>query len=186
MSAGGVPGAAGVVRVLDQDAERMIFDHRRWRGRPPRLGRHAETPPGRGGLATRAALAALLAAVLPDPVAVAAALLDRFGCLGAVLAASEEKLVLTPGVTDAAAALLVAAHGAAAVALAERFERDVVGNWPALEDWLRLNLGGLPAGWLVALFLDRKDGLIRAELLGEGTADRVLLHAREVACRALL
>jgi DNA repair protein RadC len=161
----------------DQGGGGVSFDLRRpWA--PPRP---VAVPEG-----ALAYLAALLAAVLPDPAAVAAALLERFGHLGAVLAASADELVLTPGVTDAAAALVVAAHAAAAFALEERIGRDPIADWPALERWLRLNLGGLPAERLLALYLDRKDGLIRHEVLGEGTVDHVPLYPREVARRALL
>lgn len=144
---------------------------------PHDLKRHAEE-----ALST---LAALLQPVLPDPLAAAAQLLHRFGSLGRVLVASERSLMSVPGLTVTAARLLSAAHAATALALREPMQRDVIASTKALNKWLRAELAHCHVERALGLFLDRKNGLIRCEVLGEGTVDHVPLYPREVAIRAL-
>src|SRR4051794_6452829 len=105
MSAERVPGEAGVIRVLGQNGGSASPDFLYWTDRPrPARGDRDQSEAVWGSLVT------LLAAALQDPREAADALLDRFGCLAAVLAASEADLLAIPGVTVAAARLLGAAQ----------------------------------------------------------------------------
>jgi len=130
-------------------------------------------------------LAALLQPVLPDPLAAASQLLHRFGSLGRVLVASERSLMSVPGLTATAARLLRTAHTAMVLALREPVQRDVIASSTALHKWLRTELAFCHVERALGLFLDKRNGLIRCELLGEGTVDHVPLYPREVAIRAL-
>lgn len=131
------------------------------------------------------ALATLLSPVLPAPLGVAAQLLHRFGSMGGVLAAGERALMEVAEMTPAAAQLIAAAHAATTLALRERVQRDVVGNFEDLAKWLRAELAFCRVERALGLFLDRQSRLIRCDLLGEGTIDHVPLYPREVALRAL-
>lgn len=124
------------------------------------------------------ALAAGLAA------ADAVALIAEFGSLPQVLAAE-----------PAALSRLAPARGAARVALlkdvARRLlvaplrKRPVLTGWDAVADYLRVALSGRSREQLLGLFLDKRNRLIRDEVLGEGTIDHVPVYPREVIRRAL-
>lgn len=131
-------------------------------------------------------LTALLAGAVDDPRKSALALLNAFGSLGAVMAADLDQLTaVMPGHSYPAAKLLVAAREACALALEERVVREVIGSWAAVEAWARLNMDGLPSERPVALYLDRKNGLIRSELTGEGAVNHLTIYPREISRRAL-
>jgi DNA repair protein RadC len=132
-----------------------------------------------------ATLAALLQPVLPDPLAAAAQLLHRFGSVGRVLVASERSLMSVPGLTATATRLLSAAHAATAFALREPVQRDVIADGTTLNKWLRAELAFCYVERALGLFLDKKNGLIRCEVLAEGSINHVPLYPREVAIRAL-
>jgi DNA repair protein RadC len=123
--------------------------------------------------------------VLPDPLGVAVALLDKFGSLGRVLVATERSLMSVPGLTATAARLLSAAHAATAFALREPVQRDVIASAKALNEWLKAKLAFCHVERALGLFLDSKNGLIRCEVLAEGSINHVPLYPREVAIRAL-
>lgn len=143
-----------------------------------------EDPLGHTGEALTT-LAALLQPVLPDPLAAASQLLHRFGSLGRVLVASERSLMSVPGLTATAARLLRTAHATTTLALREPVLRDVIANTKALNSWLRAELALCGTERVLGLFLDRRNRLIRCEVLGQGTVDHVPLYPREVVIRAL-
>ncbi|TAJ71810.1 MAG: DNA repair protein RadC [Phenylobacterium sp.] len=113
-----------------------------------------------------------------------AALFAEFGSLPEVLAA-----------TPAALARRVPAQQAARIALlkdvARRLlaaplrARPALSGWDAVADYLRTVLAGRGREQLRGLFLDRRNRLIRDEVLGEGTVDHVPVYPREIVRRAL-
>jgi DNA repair protein RadC len=144
----------------------------------------SESPESHTGEA-QSTLAALLQPVLPDPLGAAIELLDKFGSLGRVLVASERSLMSVPGLTATAARLLSAAHAATAFALREPVQRDVIARTTALHKWLRAELAFCHVERALGLFLDSRNGLIRCEVLAEGSINHVPLYPREVAIQAL-
>ena len=64
-------------------------------------------------------------------------------------------------------------------------DRDVIGSWAALTDYLGAALAPLRVEAFRVLFLDRKNRLIRDEEIGRGSVDHVPVYPREVARRAL-
>lgn len=113
----------------------------------------------------------------------AAALLGEFGSLPEVLAASAASLSrVVPG---SAPRLLLAKDLCRRVLVAPLRRRPVLGGWDALVDYLRAMLAGRTREQLRGLFLDRRNRLIRDEVLGEGTVDHVPVYPREILRRAL-
>ncbi|MGN6277686.1 MAG: JAB domain-containing protein [Sphingomonas sp.] len=120
-----------------------------------------------------------------DQHAHAAALLDEFGTLAAVLAGSRERVARATGrppLHD-----LLAAHRAVMVhALRERVDaRPVLGTGAALTDYLWMAMAHEPRECLRALYLDRGDRLIRDEVLRVGSLDTIHIEPRDVMIRAL-
>lgn len=112
------------------------------------------------------------------------ALLDEFGSLPQVLAASPA--ALRRFVRPAAAARLALARDLAQRLLrAPLRERPVLSNWSALTDYLRAGLAGRPRERFHVLYLDNKNRLIRDEIEGEGTVDHAPVYPREILRRAL-
>ena len=139
-----------------------------------------------------------------DTKEMAKKLLDRFGGLGAVLAAEPERFSecfgLTPLPPDAdperrqtrdddlrfTTVLLKLVHTLLQRVLKEAIkDRPVIGSWTALIDYLQLVMQHEPAEHFRILFLDKKNILIRDEVQSRGTVDHTPLYPREVVKRAL-
>ena len=135
-------------------------------------------------------LARLLAPALGDGAAAAAlatALLVAFRSISAVFQARPDRLAAVPGMTEATLQLLAAAHDLACLAAHEAITaRQIIGSQRELEDYMRLRMRGRPTEAVLGLYLDRRNGLIREVLLGEGTVDHAPLYPREVVRHALL
>ena len=63
--------------------------------------------------------------------------------------------------------------------------RPVLGSVSAVHDYLRVVMAAEPREQFRVLFLDRKLGLIRDEVMGRGTVDQAPVYPREVVRRAL-
>ena len=132
------------------------------------------------------ALLALLAGVVQDAPATSRALLERFGSLGATLIATPSQLIDVGDMTPAAVERLLAVNAAHLCALEEELrQRDIIGSWSAFERYVLERLRFCLVEQARGLFLDRRNGLIADELLGEGTVDHTPLYPREVARKAL-
>jgi DNA repair protein RadC len=121
-----------------------------------------------------------------DVKLIAKKLLARFGSLGGVLAAPEERLREIDGVGAKAAQALKLAHALSARGLKERLtSRTVIGSWDALLDYCRNHLSHATTEQVRVLFLDVKNGLLADEVQQTGTINHVALYPREVIRRAL-
>ncbi len=113
-----------------------------------------------------------------------AALFAEFGSLPEVLAASVP--ALSRGAPAVAAARLALVKDIARRLLAAPLrQRPVLSGWDAVAAYLRGVLAGRSREQLLGLFLDKRNRLIRDEVLGEGTVDHVPVYPREVMRRAL-
>ncbi len=114
----------------------------------------------------------------------AEALLAAFGSLPEVLAADAAALcrVVDP---DRAGRLRLARDLTRRVLASPLRHRPFLSGWTAVSDYLRAVLAGLPREQFRVLFLDRRNRLIRDEVMGEGTVDHVQVYPREVLRRAL-
>lgn len=114
----------------------------------------------------------------------AAALLEAFGSLPEVLAAPRpalERIVSSPQ----AARLALVRELSLRILRRPLRRRAVLGGWKAVADYLQAALAGRSREQFRVLFLDRRNRLIRDEVMGEGTVDAAPVYPREVLRRAL-
>lgn len=114
----------------------------------------------------------------------AAALIAEFGSLPEVLAADRAALMRI--VPPAAASRLVLAQDLARRLLAAPLAaRPVLSSGISVADYLRAVLRGRRREQFRVLFLDRRNRLIRDEVMGQGTLDHCPVYPREIVRRAL-
>ncbi len=113
-------------------------------------------------------------------------LINHFGSLNGLFAASEVAFSEIPGMGSAKYAQLQAVLEMARRALAESMkERDAFSNPSAVRDYLRLHLSSLLHEVFFALWLDSQNRLLVAEELFRGTLASTSVYPREVVKRAL-
>ena len=121
-----------------------------------------------------------------DPERLAAALLDRFGSLGAVAGAAPGELERDFSVgAGVGAQLALLREFALRLARDEACRRPVITSWTALVAYVRTALAHEPREQFRTLFLDRRNILLRDELTADGTVDHAPVYPREVIRRAL-
>ena len=121
-----------------------------------------------------------------DALAIARALLSRFGSLTALFAASRLDLSGVRGMGPAKTAELSAMVELVRRSLAEvAAERDALQSPQAVRDYLRLALAARPYEVFVGLFLDSQNRLLAAEELFRGTLAQTSVYPREVVKAAL-
>ncbi len=121
-----------------------------------------------------------------DVKPVAHALLKTFGDMNQVLAAPVERLIEVEGVGPAIATELKIVEAAAhRFSRARVLGRHVLSSWDALLDYCHTAMSHRDTEAFLVLFLDRKNGLIADEAMGQGTVDHVPVYPREVLKRAL-
>ena len=121
-----------------------------------------------------------------DTKSLAKALIDRFGSLAGVLAASPGELAKVNGMGETSVAVLkIVPEAARRLAREELSERPVIGSWDRLLAYCRITLGRETVEQFRLLFLDKKNHLIADELQQRGTVDHTPVYPREVVKRAL-
>ncbi|MEM5456853.1 DNA repair protein RadC [Paraburkholderia phytofirmans] len=143
---------------------------------------------GPGVLSDTEMIVLILGSGLPghDVFSVARALLDRFGSLRAMLDATYTDFDGLRGIGPAKKAQLLAIMEMARRSLVEKMRSRSLMNSPeAVENYLRLRIGGRPQEVFVSLFLDARHRLIRCEESAQGTLTRMAVYPREIVRRAL-
>ena len=143
---------------------------------------------GAGALSDTEMIVLILGSGLPghDVFSVARALLDRFGSLRAMLDATYTDFDGLRGIGPAKKAQLLAIMEMARRSLVEKMRSRSLMNSPeAVENYLRLRIGGRPQEVFVSLFLDARHRLIRCEESAQGTLTRMAVYPREIVRRAL-
>lgn len=116
----------------------------------------------------------------------AKALLNRFGSLAGVAAASLAELKTVAGVGETTALDLKLLHEVTLrVARQPMVKRTVISSWSALLAYVRVALADQPREQFRVIFLDKKNQLIADETLNHGTVDHAPVYPREVMRRAL-
>ena len=113
-------------------------------------------------------------------------LLKVFGSVAAVVAADPPELAPAASlnattITD----LKLLQQLSVRLARSEACRRPVVSSWSCLIAYVRSALAHAPREQFRALYLDRKNVLLRDEFLAEGTVDHAPVYPREVIRRAL-
>lgn len=113
-------------------------------------------------------------------------LLSRFGSMGAVAAAPAARLKRECDLGDDAIFILRGMQQFMERTLREQIkDRPMISSWTSLIDYLSVSLQHEQKEQFRVLFLDRKNILIRDELLGLGTVDHAPLYPREIIQRSL-
>ena len=100
-----------------------------------------------------------------DTKPLAKRLIARFGSLAGVLAADRANIIQEEGAGPAVAGLIKAVHQVGIRQAREDLqERQILDSWDKVLDYCRAAIGHLPRESFHLLFLDRKNGLIAAEL----------------------
>lgn len=137
-------------------------------------------------LEDRVLLTLMIQRLQPDPEPVARALLERFGGLGAVAAAETAELDRLTGMGPGLAAeFRLLRELAVRLARVEASRRPAIASWAALTAYVRAALAHEPREQFRALYLDRKNILLRDEMIGWGTIDHAPVYPREVVRRGL-
>ena len=153
----------------------------------PALAEVAATPTETLGLPNcLSILVELLRPFGPGAPAWAAKLVDEFGSVAAVLAASRaaQERILGPGnpaIPHLGMVRTVMLH----VLCKEAVEGPILASSEALLDYLYADMAHLPAERLRVLFLNSKNRLLRDEVMGEGTVSETPVYPREIMRRAL-
>ena len=121
-----------------------------------------------------------------DTKPAAKALIERFGSYAKVISAEPAELGKVTGIGDAAiVALKTVREAALRLAKDELTGRPVLSSWQALLDYCRAAMAYETTEQFRVFFLDRKNTLIRDELLNKGTVDHTPVYPREIVKRAL-
>jgi DNA repair protein RadC len=109
---------------------------------------------------------------------------NRIGSLGGVMAAEPAKLAQ---ILDGVSIILLKAVRASVKAVVREplEDRSVISSASALMDYLSVTMRHEPIEATRILFLDRKNGLIKDEILHRGTVDHSMLYPREVVKRVV-
>lgn len=132
-------------------------------------------------------LVAVLSGGLSSPAGrtTAAGLVDAFGGLAGI-AAADEAALRREGLSEAEITILTRVRAlAVAMARAEACRRPVLSSWKALTSYLHTALAHAPREQFRALYLDKRNILIREEWRADGTVDHAPVYPREVVRRAL-
>ncbi|MFC0400989.1 RadC family protein [Paraburkholderia rhizosphaerae] len=145
---------------------------------------------GPGALSNSDLIALILGSGLPgrNVFEMARTLAERFGSMRALLNATEKDFTGLHGIGRAKIAQLLAIIEMVRRALHEELEqRSLLDSPQAVDDYLRLKIGGLPHEVFYCLYLDARHRLInQPEELARGSLTQMAVYPREIVRRALL
>ncbi len=108
------------------------------------------------------------------------------GDLTRLFSASRGRLMQIGGVGDAAAdQITIMGSFVGRTAKQPAVQRQSLSSWAALVEYCQKRMEGLGTEQFRVLFLDRKNKLIKDQVLGDGTVDHAPVYPREVMRRAL-
>ena len=143
---------------------------------------------GENSLADYELLELLLMGFIPrkDVKPLAKRLIDSFGGVSAVFAASPKELQRVDGVGETLSVYLKTVHALQLRAGIETVKKStVLSSWQAVQDYLKVRMQHEKTESFRTLFLDRKNKLIADEELGRGTVDHAPVYPREIARRVI-
>lgn len=65
-------------------------------------------------------------------------------------------------------------------------KKHVISSWNSLVEYLQVTMGSAPIEMLRILFLNKKNYIIKDELISEGTVDYVAIYPREIAKKVII
>jgi DNA repair protein RadC len=144
---------------------------------------------GPGVLSNTDLIALILGSGLPgrNVFEMARTLEDRFGSMRALLNATAADFKGLRGIGNAKIAQMLAIIEMVRRALNEELEhRSLLDSPQAVDDYLRLTIGGLPHEVFYCLYLDARHRLLHPEELARGSLTQMAVYPREIVRRALL
>ena len=121
-----------------------------------------------------------------DTKPLAKQLIEEFGNLPALLAATPGELKRVAGMTDGAAAALKFVEAASLRSLRTAMrDRPVLSGWQALTDYLHVTMAHRVTEEFRVIFLNNRNVMVRDEAMGSGTVNAAAVYPREVVKRAL-
>ncbi|MCW6509337.1 RadC family protein [Lichenifustis flavocetrariae] len=167
------------------EPEEKSRDHRE--GHRDRL-RQRFLAAGAKGIGSYELLELILFRAIPrrDLKPLAKALIEHFGSIAEVIAASPQRLKKIKGLGDAAIVeLKIVAAAAQQLVKGSVADRTVLGSWAAVIDYCRVAMAFVEREEFRILFLDKRNVLIIDEVQGTGTIDHTPVYPREIIKRAL-
>jgi len=121
-----------------------------------------------------------------DMKPVAKDLIKTFGSFAEVIAAPVDQLKTIKGISEKTAIDLKLIKAAATKLSQESIlDQPILSSWSALMDYCRTAMQFEAKEQFRVLFLDRKNRLIKDEIMSQGTIDRAPVYPREIIKRAL-
>ncbi|GEO99217.1 RadC family protein [Methylobacterium haplocladii] len=121
-----------------------------------------------------------------DVKPLAKTLIERFGSFAEVLSAETDQLTAIEGMTSGVVAdLKLVAVAGQRIARGALKDRPLLSSWAAVYAYLRAAMALAAREEFRILFLDKRNHLVRDEVLGRGTVDHTPVYIREIAHRAL-
>ncbi|WP_439533901.1 RadC family protein [Polymorphobacter sp.] len=130
----------------------------------------------------------LLALAIPrrDTKPLAKRLLEEFGDLATLIAASPAELARVDGLGDGAAASIKFVEAVMLRSLrTAALDRPVLSGWQALTDYLHASMAHRATEQFRVIFLNNRNIMIRDEAMGDGTNNAAPVYPREIVKRAL-
>jgi DNA repair protein RadC len=130
----------------------------------------------------------LLGLAIPrrDTKPLAKRLLDEFGGLPALLAASPAELERLDGLGSGAVAAIKFVEAVALRSLrTAALDRPVLSGWQALTDYLHASMAHRTTEEFRVIFLNNRNVMMRDEAMGQGTINAAPVYPREIVKRAL-
>ncbi len=113
-------------------------------------------------------------------------LLEIFGGINELVNADRDKIMKIEGVTESVYfQLKLMKEVINRIFISAVINQHIISSWTALLDYLKFNMGSLKIEQFRVLFLNKKNALIKDEIMATGTIDQTPVYPREIVKKAL-
>jgi DNA repair protein RadC len=143
---------------------------------------------GASGFSDYELLELILFSAIPrkDVKPLAKKLLDKFKSLTNLVSLDKDKLLSIAGVNENLYINFAIMRELINRVLKQKItNKNIIGSWGALVDYLKVTMSTMPLEQFRVLFLNKKNILIADEVLSQGTIDQAAIYPREIIKRAL-
>ncbi len=112
-------------------------------------------------------------------------LITRFGSFADVVSAEQQELENVEGIAESSLTIIKLITAAAERLLAEEVQTDVVSSWQQIVNLCRARSARMQVEQFRVLFLDKRNRIIKDEIIQQGTIDTTAVYPREIIKRAL-
>ncbi|WP_341789968.1 RadC family protein [Rickettsia endosymbiont of Polydrusus tereticollis] len=143
---------------------------------------------GASGFSDYELLELILFSAIPrkDVKPLAKKLLEKFKNLTNLISLDKDKLLTISGTNENLYVNFAVMRELINRVLKQRItNKNIIGSWGALVDYLKVTMSSMPLEQFRILFLNKKNILIADEVLSQGTIDQAAIYPREIIKRAL-